>query len=417
MKNDMKKDYFWNTLGIFAQNAISPLLLVAITRINGIYDSGIFSFAFSVAIIFWTFGMWGGRTYQVSDVKNRFSHRSYIMVRLVLSVFMLIGAILFSVVNHYDTTKSAIIVALVLFKVIESISDAVYGILQVNGRLYKVGKSLLYKAILGFGAFIIIDTITGSILLSSLAIVVANILIVLAYDLRVARKLENIHIPFSQVSAYTKKAFSIMKECAPVFAVAFLVVFSLNIPRYFIDMYHSEQVGYFGILAMPITLIALFMSFVLQPNVVGLSKLYNDGEYKKFNNIVKKLTLVTLGIGLVVLIGAYLIGVPALNLVFGVDFGDYKVALMVMIIGGIVNAFVSIFINILIVMRHFKAQFYILLCTNIALVILSYIIIRSHGLLSGIALFTGINVVQAVLLAVAYRYTLRKQQTLRRTAA
>jgi O-antigen/teichoic acid export membrane protein len=411
MNNDMKKDYFWNTLGIFAQNAISPLLLVVITRINGIFDSGLFSFAFSVAIIFWTFGMWGGRTYQVSDVENRFTHKSYIMVRLISSVFMLIGVILFTIINHYDITKSAIIVALVLFKVIESIADAVYGVLQVNGRLYSVGKSLLYKAVLGFSAFVVIDILTGNILLSSAAIVIVNILLVLVYDFRIARKIEDIHIPFSQLRKYVHSALLIMKECIPVFAVAFLVVFSLNIPRYFIDMYHSEQVGYFGILAMPITLIALFMSFILQPNVVGLSNLYSNGEYTVFDKIVKKLVLITLAIGLFVLIGAYVVGVPALNLVFGVDFGNYKTDLIVMILGGIVNAFVSILINILIVMRHFKAQFYILLLTNIALAVLSYAIIQTHGLLSGVTLFAGINVIQLILLAIAYRHTLHKQQT------
>ena len=70
MTKSVRKDYFWNTLGALLQSALSPLLLIVVTRVNGIDDSGIFSFAFSVAIIFWALGMWGGRTYQVSDTKG-----------------------------------------------------------------------------------------------------------------------------------------------------------------------------------------------------------------------------------------------------------------------------------------------------------------------------------------------------------
>lgn len=82
MKQNIKKDYLWNTIGVLAQNAISPLLLIVVTRLNGVDDSGLFSFAFSLALIFWAIGIWGGRTYQVSDVKHEFTPQSYIFVRI-----------------------------------------------------------------------------------------------------------------------------------------------------------------------------------------------------------------------------------------------------------------------------------------------------------------------------------------------
>lgn len=410
MKDDIKRDYFWNTLGVFAQNAISPLLLVVITRINGIYDSGVFSFAFSLAIIFWAFGIWGGRTYQVSDVRHEFSNRSYIMVRFVLAIFMILGAVIFSLANHYDMTKSAVIIALVLFKVVESIADAIYGILQLNDRLFIAGKSLLYKALGGFVSFVIIDILTKNIFWSCLAIVVVNILFVIFYDKYIASKFETIKIKKEQVGDLVSSAIMIMKRCSPVFAVSFLAMFSLNIPRYFIDMYHTEQVGYFGILAMPITLIALLMSFILQPNIIGLSKHYAEKKYHTFNRTVKKISLATIASGLFIVIGAFIIGIPAFELVFGISFNDYKTALMVMVVGGVINALVSVLMNILIVMRRFKAQFYILLTTNIILVLLSSIVVRGQGLLGGVGLFTIINFVQMTMLIVVYELTLHKNR-------
>ena len=36
---NIKKDYLWNSLGSLLQSAISPVLLIVITRLNGIDDS------------------------------------------------------------------------------------------------------------------------------------------------------------------------------------------------------------------------------------------------------------------------------------------------------------------------------------------------------------------------------------------
>ena len=75
---NIKKDYLWNSLGSLLQSAISPVLLIIITRLNGIDDSGLFSFALSLSVVFWAVSLWGGRTYQVSDVKREFSSGGYV---------------------------------------------------------------------------------------------------------------------------------------------------------------------------------------------------------------------------------------------------------------------------------------------------------------------------------------------------
>lgn len=400
-KSGIKKDYFWNTVGVFAQNAVSPLLLIVVTRINGVYDSGLFSFALSISLILLSLGLWGGRTYQVSDVRHEFMQRSYVMARVLLAFAMMIGAIAFSIVNHYELSKTALIIALAALKVVESLADVVYGIMQINGRLYVSGKSLLYKAIGGLAAFALLDFLTKDILLSCAALVLVNLSIFLFYDLRVVRTFESIGLR-NQLCRTLSEAIRILQRCLPIFAVTFLGMFSLNIPRYFIDLYHQEQIGYFGIIAMPITLIILLMSFILQPNVVGLSKQYIEGNLLVFNKTVVKILTVTLIVGLLTLIAVYLIGVEVLHLVFGVDFSNYKTALLIIVTGGVINSIVAIFMTILTIMRTFKIQFYVLLLTNLALLAVSPAIIQSGGLVAGVSLFTGVNLLQLTLLMMLY---------------
>ena len=403
MSQNIKKDYIWNTIGVFAQNAISPLLLIAVTRINGIYDSGIFSFAFSLSLILWAVGMWGGRTYQVSDVKREFSHHSYIFVRLILGFAVIIAAIIFSILNQYEADKMGIILALVVFKVVESISDAIYGIFQVHDRLYVAGRSLFYKAVLGLVSFVVTDLMTHDILLSCVAVIAVNVLVVIAYDLVQIRQSMNMIAPLGDNKLAIMSSFRIIKKCAPIALIICLTMFSLNIPRYFIDLYRPVDVGPFGIIAMPITLIALLITFILQPNITQLSKLFNKRDYKLFKRIVNKLVGVSISIGVLVFITTYLIGVELLHFVFGIDFVEYREALLVIVAGGVLNAVVSIYVNILTIMRYFKAQFYILLLTNIILAIASVSVIQRYGLLGGVTLYSMVNLIQMALLFGAYR--------------
>lgn len=403
MSQNIKKDYIWNTIGVFAQNAISPLILIVVTRVNGIYDSGVFSFAFSLSLILWAFGMWGGRTYQVSDVKHEFSHQSYVVVRFILGAVIIVAAVVFSLLNHYDPTKTGIILALVVFKVVESIADAIYGILQVHERLYMVGKSLFYKALLGFGAFTIIDLLTHNILWGCIGIIGANLLVVVVYDRVRAHHFERIITQLKDLKPTIQSSFQIIKRCAPIALIIFLTMFSLNIPRYFIDVYLPTDIGLFGIIAMPITLIALLITFILQPNITQLSNLFDEGEYQRFSRIVNKLISVSMIIGLAVLILTYLIGTQALQLVFGIDFTTHKLALLIIVAGAIVNAAVTIYINILTIMRRFKAQFYTLLLTNVVLAAVSGVVIRNYGLVGGVLLYSVVNLIQAAMLLGVYQ--------------
>lgn len=403
------KDYFWNSVGSFLQSAISPALLVLITRINGIYDSGIFSFAMSVSVVFWVFSMWGGRTYQVSDVSRQFSSGGYIAVRFIASLIVVAAAIVFCVASGYDLVKTLVIMLLVGFKILESVADSLYGILQVHNRLYIAGKSLVIKAVAGFLAFLIIDMITKNLALGSIALLLVNLIVIIAYDIVWVGRVEKIKAKFSlaAVSKYTGEAKTIMKITSPVFAVMFMTMFSLNIPRYFLDRYHPEEIGYFGIMAMPITLLALFIMFIIQPNIVTMAKEFSQRNIAAFTKIVRKIITATYAIGVVAVIATALVGVIILNTVFGIDIEKFHAELVVMIIGAVANSVVTVYVNTLIVARLFKWQFYLLLITNLVAAVVSLFIIDDYATMGAVCVFSCISIVQAILLSIYYKKTIK----------
>lgn len=409
MNTNNRKDYFWNTVGVFAQNAISPLLLIVVTRINGVYDSGIFSYALATALIFWAFGVWGGRTYQVSDLRREFANHSYVMVRVLLGVVTLLGSVLFCMANGYDLVKTSIIIAFVVFKTFESIADAIYGVLQVGNKLFITGRSLLIKSVLGLIVFITVDAISKNLLWSVFTLVFVNVAVFIYYDLHYARRLDyHLSDIIGELSRYTREAITIIKRCMPIAAVLFLSMFSLNIPRYFLDRYHPDEIGYFGILVMPITVLALVITFLLQPKIIYLSELFIKQKYDDFNHAIRNIVSVVVCVGLAGLVLAYLIGIPVLNTIFGLDFTPYLAALLIVVLGSIANGIVSIYMNIFTIIRHFKALFYTLVLTNVSLLFLSTVIVDKYNLQGAIGLFAAINFLQACILVGAYWVLIKK---------
>lgn len=398
-----KKDYIWNSIGSFLQSAISPILLIVITRLNGVGDSGLFSFAMSLSVVFWAISLWGGRTYQVSDVKKEFSSGDYIVVRFISSLIVAVFSISFCILSGYDLIKTELIMVLVSFKILESIADSMYGVLQIHNKLYIVGISLTIKSVFGFIIFAIVDILTKNIVYGALSIFIVNIAVVIFYDIPWMKHVESVDLTKKNIM----QAVKIMKKTAEVFVVVFLTMFSLNIPRYFLDKYHYDQIGYFGIMAMPITLLTLFISFVLQPNVVNLSELLKKKKIKEFTKIVSKIDFITFTLGILFVISSYLIGVWILNTVFGIDINNFRIDLTIMVIGAVANAFVSIYVNLLIILRRFKGQFYTLLVTNILAAVLSVYLIDRLAMLGSVLVFMIISFLQAITLLFIYKRSLK----------
>lgn len=398
-----KKDYIWNSIGSFLQSAISPILLIVITRLNGVEDSGLFSFAMSLSVVFWAISLWGGRTYQVSDVKKEFSSGDYIVVRFISSLIVAVFSISFCILSGYDLIKTELIMVLVSFKILESIADSMYGVLQIHNKLYIVGISLTIKSVFGFIIFAIVDILTKNIVYGALSIFLVNIAVVIFYDIPWMKHVESVGLTKKNIM----QAGKIMKKTAEVFVVVFLTMFSLNIPRYFLDKYHYDQIGYFGIMAMPITLLTLFISFVLQPNVVNLSELLKEKKVKEFTKIVSKIDFITFTLGILFVVSSYLIGVWVLNTVFGIDINNFRIDLTIMVIGAVANAFVSIYVNLLIILRRFKGQFYTLLVTNILAVVLSVYLIDRLAMLGSVLVFMIISFLQAIILLFIYKRSLK----------
>lgn len=401
-------DYVWNTIGVLLQNAVSPLLLIAVTRVHHEHDAGMFAYAFAVALVGSVVSLWGGRTYQVSDARGEFSEQTYLASRFVLAGLVGLGSVVFCLVNAYDIEKSAVILALVGFKLVESIADPLYGMLQIRGALYRSGVSLTLKAIGGVAGFVAVDILTRNLLMATLALVAINVLITLLYDVRWVRRVAphlSVRGALTQQLPHVRRLLS---ATLPVVVVSVLTILTLVIPRYAVDRFHHEQNIYFGIIVMPLTAMLLVVLFVLQPRYMHLVELYARGDVAKFDAAVRRVLFVVLLASIGIFGVTALIGVELLQAIFGIELSQYVTSLAILTGAGVLNALVATYVAVVTILRKFRAQIVVLAATNSCVVIGSFLAIPSGGVAAAALVVLGASVSQSISLAVAYRQAIAR---------
>ncbi len=141
------KNFIWNVLGTGLNSFNSLFFLIIVTRINGIDDAGVFSIGIAIALIMYTIGLYSGRLCQVTDIENKITDKDYVANRSITCGFMLVLSIILVLIRGYSPYKATIILLLCLFKGLEAFDDILYGIMQKNEMLYKVGQSLFLKSL------------------------------------------------------------------------------------------------------------------------------------------------------------------------------------------------------------------------------------------------------------------------------
>ena len=118
------------------------------------------------------------------------------------------------------------------------------------------------------------------------------------------------------------------------------------------DFTNSKSKSIFNVIFMPSFVINLFLLFFIRPLLTKLAVLWVSCDIKSFLSIMGKLMLAVVGISVVVLAGAYLLGIPILQLVFGVDLEGYLPSLLIVLVGGGLLSAANVLYNGIVIMRR-----------------------------------------------------------------
>ncbi|MBR1875015.1 hypothetical protein IJ798_01380 [Candidatus Saccharibacteria bacterium] len=351
--NNDRKNFIWNMVGLTFNAFNSLFFLVAVRLFNGTDTAGTFSYAFSLCALLYVVATFYTRTYQIANYNNTKNIQDFFTFRLLSSIFCFLIAVGFCLINQFDFSKTLIILLILGFRIVEAISDCIYGYIQEHERLYNVGISLFLKAVFGLIAFLITDAITQDLSLAILSVIFINLLFLFFYDWKIFKKISknlSLKLRFSNLKL-------IFFESISIFAFTFLLIYMANLQKYVLTYSASGEIQMiFGILIMPSTMLSLAGNYLIMPFLTKLNRSIKNKHFEIFQKDARKILLAMLAIGVFITIIAYFAGIPVLSLIYQFDLSKYHLELIIVIIASIISAITIMLSNFLVLLGKNKMQ-------------------------------------------------------------
>lgn len=388
-----KSNFVWNMIGSMIY-AMSTILMSYLTiRIVGEKDGGIFAIALTLAQMFVYIAYFEMRTYQVTDAKNEFSFSQYFTTKILTCIIMILASIGYILINGYDRNKACVVFLVCVLKMIDGFADVYESQFHRDGYLNVAGKSLAYRTMVMMIVYFGMLILTHKLLITMVVTVLFACVLLYVFDIYIYRALGETHI-----EKKWKIILDILKKCFPLFIGVFLWTYILSASRLAVDKHmSSEYQAYFQVIFLPVSVINLFAGFVFRPMLMPLTEMYAKRENRKFWGIIGKMIVIIFLITLICLGGTFVLGIPVLNIVSGLELSAYKGMLLFIILAGGINAIAFVLYYVLTICR---AQISIIAGYGISALIamiISPLMVKSFGLW-GASVAYGITVlVMAVL--------------------
>ena len=208
-----------------------------------------------------------------------------------------------------------------------------------------------------------------------------------------------------------RRVFVLFKVCLPLAISTFLSNYIINSSKLSVDRMLGDAAQlYYTAVFMPNMVINLFSGIIFKPMQTSMAVNYYEKKYKNFWHIIFRMFAIIAGFTLICEVGAYILGIPVLSWLYGVNLKDYKMTLLLLLLCGGVNAVNIIFYYVLAIMRKQKYMtiLYLIVC-GVALIIMDPITGRLG--LNGAALGYLILVVLLGVLLMGYiLYQIRKDR-------
>lgn len=393
MINNDKKNFIWNLVGTTLNSFNSLFFLIIVTRLNGENASGVFSFSFSNACLLVIIATYMGRSFQVSDTTPGVSDSDYIYSRLFTTFLMIITALVMGINAEYGTEKFLVFILLVLYKALEAICDVIFGVLQKKDMLYKSGISLTLKFCLGLLLFVLTELLTGNLVYSCIVLVLSSLVILFVYDIPVLVKCDFKlkKFNFNNFKLLLIKGFS-------MFITYFLSLYVINASKYAIDNNLSDSYqAIYGIIIMPATIVSLAGQFIIQPFLIKLKNAYCNMYFKLYLLIIRNMVLALLAFGIIAVIGATLIGIPFLELLYAINLSGYTLSLVLIIVGAVMRGVSLILSSALIVMNRTFKQMLIYIFASIAAFLISNYFVCNYQVIGASVSYLLVMIIELIL--------------------
>lgn len=354
------------------------------SKFIGVAQAGVLSLALTVGNQLVTIGFYNIRTFQVSDVTEKYKFSDYCMLRAVTVSAMLIAGILWLAKDSYTPEKVAAIGIVVVFRATEAFSDLLEGRYQQKGRYDVACRGVFTKDLLYLTAFLTVLFLTRNLTAALAALAVTYVGTVIVIDSQLIGSFGGISFHSSWI-----RQKRLILEGLPLFANSFLTAYIINASKYALEKYYdSEMMGIFSPLYMLTFVVNMFASFVLKPIISVMAEKYVKKDIRGFLKLVAKQFAVIGGVTAVCLTGAAILGIPVLNFLYGVDLSEYRTAMYLILISGGFTALYQLLQYGIVIMRHQYSSFICCLVTVLITYIMTPVLTKKYAIMGAALSYT-----------------------------
>lgn len=381
----LRVNFSWTLVGNLIYAACQWGMLVVLARLGSPEVVGQFALGLAIATPVMMLTNLQLRYLQAIDAQQEYRFADYLGLRLlsvVLALLLIAGIVIWS---GYGVQTASIVLAVGLAKIFEGVSDIFHGLFQQRERMDRVATSKVIKGIASLLALAVVVYVTGNVFWGTLAMAGVWALVLLGYDGPTGRKLlrraeapadneeeadaadaattpvepqslrPRWHIP--TLTGLVWKAF-------PLGIVTLLISLNTNIPRYFIEgQLGTSALGIFAALAYLVVAGNMVIMALGQSASPRLARYYAAADYKAFRTLLLKLVGFGALIGVAAVVGALLLGRPAITLLYGAEYARQDLLVLLMIVAGL--SYIASFLNYGVgAARYFKVQVPLFLCVT-----------------------------------------------------
>ena len=219
----------------------------------------------------------GMRTFQVSDLSERYAFSDYQVNRVITCIVMMVVGVAYCFMRGYDGRMFTICMGVYLYKMVDALADVYEGRLQQADKMYLAGLSQALRSVAVVVVFSLLLLVTRNLAVASVAMAVAAVASLLVLTLPLAF----FETPKSRRWS-PKGVVELLKQCFPLFVALFLFNLIENMPKFVMEgMLAYENQLYFNALYFPAQGILLTVSMIYKPLLVRLAEVWADPKRRK----------------------------------------------------------------------------------------------------------------------------------------
>jgi O-antigen/teichoic acid export membrane protein len=374
-------------------------MLVVLAKAGSPVMVGEYGLGLAITAPIMLFATLGLRAVQATDVEQNFSFGSYFALRLVttlVAVFVVAGVIL---TTGYGRHMALIIFAVAIAKGFELVSDVFYGAMQRHERMDRIAKSVILRGPLALVALAAGVLATSDVFWGGMAVAALWGWFAMNYDRRNATAVLRDHDhPFTDLGPLWNAAAlrRLVLLSLPVGLTLMLFSLLTNIPRYFVDAYIGRRaLGVYVALTYPLfalTTVVLALGQSATPRLAN----YAHTNRKAFETLLRRFLIMVLTLGATFALGAFLVGRPLLQLLYGPYYARHSVVFLWLVVASLFAQVTSCLGFTLTALRQFKIQPLLLGISCCICALLSFWLVPREGLLGAAWAYGVAILVQAM---------------------